>query len=201
MLDLAIRRTTNHHHTLDDVMRYLYQHYAKKQRGVPEDGIRAAVEAVTGNSFEDFFNKYIEGTETPDYNTFFETVQLSVSVSPDDTTAADLGIGISNQNGFAEIVSLVPESPAADGGLAIGDRLLAVNRYRIDAENYRRILHRFAVGDTVTVSLFRRDELRDFSVVLGNIPHFRYRISPPPGKAFSELPELQNWLEKDAQLD
>ena len=201
LLDLAIRRETNHRHTLDDVMRYLYQNYAKKQRGVPEDGIRAAVKAVTGKSFDWFFERFIEGSETPDYNAFFGTVQLAVSVSPDDTTAADLGIRISNQNGFAEIVSLLPESPAADGGLAIGDRLLAVDRYRIDAENFQRIMHRFAIGDTVTVSLFRRDELRDITVVLRNLPRYRYHISPAAGKAFSELPALQHWLEKNAQLN
>jgi predicted metalloprotease with PDZ domain len=194
LLDLAIRSSTDHRHTLDDVMRYLYLNYAKKQRGVPEDGIQSAIEAVTGKSFKDFFNKYIEGTKSPDYSALFKAVQLLVTVSPGDTTTADLGIRISAKNGLAEIVSIAPESAAAEGGLAIGDCLLAVNRYRIDAENFNRILHRFAIGDTVTVSLFRRDELRDFSVVLRNIQRSRYQISRPPGKSFSEIPELIKWL-------
>jgi predicted metalloprotease with PDZ domain len=69
LLDLAIRDATDNHKSLDDVMRLLNDEYAKRGRFYDDsDGIRQAVEKVSGKSFQDFFARYVSGTQEIPYN-------------------------------------------------------------------------------------------------------------------------------------
>jgi predicted metalloprotease with PDZ domain len=79
LLDLAIRDATDDHKSLDDVMRRMNADYAQQHKSYPEgDGIRAAVEAVAGKSFEDFFRSYVSGTAEIPYNDFFGAAGLEL---------------------------------------------------------------------------------------------------------------------------
>jgi len=83
MLDLAIRDATNDRKSLDDVMRRMNDEYAK--RGLyynGSDGIRRAVEEVSGQSFADFFRRYVSGTDEIPYNRFLSVAGLRIQLSP-----------------------------------------------------------------------------------------------------------------------
>src|SRR6185503_6508593 len=62
LLDLAIRDSTDNAKSLDDVMRYLFDHYAGA-RGFTRDDLVASVRSATGLSFEDFWTRYVGGVE------------------------------------------------------------------------------------------------------------------------------------------
>ncbi|MDZ7936575.1 MAG: hypothetical protein U5M51_16770 [Emticicia sp.] len=65
VLNLAIIQNTQGKKNLDDVMKMLYQEYYKKQgRGFTDEEFQKTVEAISGKSMNDFFQKYIFGTET-----------------------------------------------------------------------------------------------------------------------------------------
>src|SRR6266853_1556080 len=54
LLDLAIRDSTDNAKSLDDVMRYLFDHHAG-ERGFTRDDLRKAIRAAAGPDFQDFF--------------------------------------------------------------------------------------------------------------------------------------------------
>ena len=76
LLDLEIRGRTGNGRSLNDVFRFLYAEYAEKDIGVPEDGFKKALEAVSQSSFSLFFEKYVYGMEDIDYNTFLKHAGL-----------------------------------------------------------------------------------------------------------------------------
>jgi predicted metalloprotease with PDZ domain len=81
MLDLAIRDATDNRKSLDDVMRRMNDEYAKQHKFYDDsEGIRAAVEEVTGASFEDFFRRYVAGVDAIPYDKFLEVAGLQLKI-------------------------------------------------------------------------------------------------------------------------
>ena len=82
LLDLAIRDATDNHKSLDDVFRLMNAQYTQQGKFYKEDeGIRAAVEEVAGKSFQDFFRRYVAGTDEIPYNDFLGVAGLQVKAA------------------------------------------------------------------------------------------------------------------------
>ena len=63
LIDLEMRRLTNGRRCLRDLFQYMNQHYAQQGRYFDDsEGVRLALEALTGNDFRDFFSRYVSGT-------------------------------------------------------------------------------------------------------------------------------------------
>jgi len=87
LLDLAIRDATDNHKSLDDVMRLMNDEYAKRGKFYDDsDGIRRALEEVSGKSFKDFFARYISGTQEIPYNDFLGLAGLGLQSAPHDSS-------------------------------------------------------------------------------------------------------------------
>jgi predicted metalloprotease with PDZ domain len=69
LLDLEIRDATDNHKSLDDVFRLMNDKFAKQGKFYDESSdIRASIEQIAGESFGDFFQRYVSGVEDPPYN-------------------------------------------------------------------------------------------------------------------------------------
>lgn len=68
LLDLEIRGATGNRKSLDDVMRTLYQDFHQKGRGYTNEDLAAVVARTAGRRFEDFFARYVAGTQELDYD-------------------------------------------------------------------------------------------------------------------------------------
>jgi predicted metalloprotease with PDZ domain len=175
MLDLAIAQRTNGKKSLDDVLRYLWTTYTKKGAGVPEDAVQPAVEAVAGGSFEEFFDKYVRGTDEIAYDTFLahEGRRLVTEVTKPtgrvdaSRTGAWLGAGTFERNGRLVVSYVLEDSPAWESGLNADDEIVAVDGLRATSSSLvDRIADRMP-GESVKLVVFRRDTLREIPVKLG----------------------------------
>lgn len=82
LLDLAIRDATNNRKSLDDVLRRMNDEYARAGKFYDDrEGIRAAVEEVSGKSFEEFVRRYVSGADEIPYNTFLSMAGLELTIS------------------------------------------------------------------------------------------------------------------------
>jgi predicted metalloprotease with PDZ domain len=100
LLDLAIRDATDNRKSLDDVFRRMNEEYARQGKFYNDsEGVRAAVEEVAGKSFNDFFLRYVSGTDEIPYDDFLAIAGLELNLHPGkDSTqagASDLGASIS----------------------------------------------------------------------------------------------------------
>lgn len=79
LLDLAIRDATDNRKSLDDVMRLMNDEYAKQGKFYKDsDGVRRAMEEVSGKDFSDFFARYVAGTDEIPYNKFLGLAGLTL---------------------------------------------------------------------------------------------------------------------------
>lgn len=184
MLDFEIRGRTNGAKSLDDVLRYLWANYTTKGKGIPENALQPAVEAVAGGSFEEFFDKYVRGTAEIDYNRFLAKVGYKlIAETPKDESRIDpskssgwLGANTRESSTGLSVTEVLEESPAWKAGLNAGDELVAIDGLRATQSSLNDRIADRAPGETVTLTVFRRDLLRTIPVTLGERPPQSYKI-------------------------
>ncbi|RJX31581.1 MAG: M61 family peptidase [Oxalobacter sp.] len=170
-VDLTIREQTGGKKSLDDVMRALWQHYGKDfyenpttQRGITEEAVEAVIDEVSGIKWKRFFDRYVRGTEDLPLARLLAPFGI---VFTDNRKKRQPSFDIRVSRGSECKLAHVYEGGAAhQAGLSAHDVLVALDGLRVTGSNLDALLARYAVGDTVTVHAFRRDELMTFDVKL-----------------------------------
>ena len=126
LLDLAIRDSTDNAKSLDDVMRYLLDHYAG-ERGFTRDELVAAVRSATGRNFEEFWRLYVSGATEIPWDDHLRAAGWKVVFSETPDIDARIGsIPPAVQGGRWRAVA-TPGSAAEAAGLRTGDELVRIN--------------------------------------------------------------------------
>ena len=159
LLDLAIRDSTDNAKSLDDVMRYLFDHFAG-ERGFTRDDLIAAVRAATGLDFHDFWQRYVSGADEIPWNDFVRAAGWQVVFSQAAATDARLSaIAPAVQGGRWRAV-VMPGSAAAAAGVRTGDELVRVNgRTIIDGGDVSAAVRDLRQGADVVVAVVRSNQL------------------------------------------
>ena len=183
-LDLTIRRDTDGERSLDDVMRALWERHGRTGIGVAERGIEALAAEVTGLDLDDFFARALDGTEDPDLPALLATVGVAMRLRParkakdlgnvsdafePPVPVSDVGLRLS-AGGEAKIAAVLDDRPAQQAGLAAGDVIIAIDGLRVDGGSAGTRLRALAIGETVRVHAFRRDELMVFELTSAAAP-------------------------------
>ena len=170
--DLTIRAKSAGKKSLDDVMQALWQRFgrdfyegAARGRGVTPAEVEALFDEISGSRLKPFFEKYVRGTEDLPLAKLLAPFGITLKderKSGKPSFDANLG-----RDGNDCKLSVVHEGGAAHrAGLSAGDILVAVDGLRVTATNLDNLLGRYAVGDSIEVHAFRRDELMTFKLKL-----------------------------------
>lgn len=187
LLDLEIRAMTGGERSLDDMMRRLWTRYRQEGSGYPEEAFQGWLEEIAGGSLEPFFDRYVRGTDEPDYDAFFARVGLHLAAVDHDPARPYLGVGTKELgDGVIAVDNVRRGSPAEAGGLYPGDELVALDGLKFNRHTHDAILRRYAPGAEADLHVFRRGELRMLRVRFGSAPVTRYALSvdeAAPGEA------------------
>ena len=199
-LDLTIRTQTDGERSLDDVIRALWVTYGRDfyadghaQRGVTEAGLTALMEEVTGLRLRTLVRQLTEGRDDPPLPALFKAMGVSATRKAAETALA-LGVKSGAENGFVKLQQVFDGGPAQRAGLSAGDLIVAVDGLRVPAGQLDKTLARHRAGDTVSVHVFRRDELMALEVTLATdtTPQFTLALASDPS------PLRSAWLGKRA---
>lgn len=195
LLDLEIRRRSNNQKSLDDVMRYLYNEFYKRNRNYTPEDFQRACEMAAGGSLEDFFSKYVRGREELDYNASLSAAGLRLETNAGKAAAgAYLGANLA-QDGERLMIRSVPEgTPAYDQGLNAGDQIIAVDGVRASRDFLNARLDEKRTGDEIALTVFRNDDLREFRIKLGARPARGYQIVALEQPGAQQQAVYQSWL-------
>lgn len=188
-LDLMMRDRSGGKTSLDDVMRALWQRYGRDfydnpaaQRGVTEAEVEALIEEISGLKWKRFFDRYVRGTED---------LPLAKLLSPFGIAFTDarkkrqpsLDVRVS-RGSECQLAHVYEGGAAHRAGLSANDVLIAIDGLRVTGGNLDTLLARYAVGDTLTVHAFRRDELLVFELKLqgDNAPQPRLALQKTTAK-------------------
>ncbi len=167
LLDLRIRQLTDGRKSLRDLFQWMNERYARQHRYFPGSaGVQQAAEAVTGQSFAEFFRDYVAGVKPIPYNQFFSFVGLQVV--PQSVIVADAGFtATSNLDGQSEVTSVSPGSAVEHAGLKQGDRIVAING-RPATYEFDRLLANMLPDQTVELRVERAGKQYKLKFKLGS---------------------------------
>ncbi|MFC6999391.1 M61 family metallopeptidase [Rufibacter roseus] len=197
LIDMEIRNATNGSKDLDDLMRYLYElHYKKQKRGYTEKEFQQGVEKLVGRSMEDFFQKYIYGTESPDYNSYLKAVGVQLVDSNKNSNEPLLGAGISTASGKPVITTVTRNGSAWQAGLNVNDEIIAVNGFRV-TDDINKSVPAYEVGDVMELVISRAGQLMVIPVKLHKNETVRYRAEKEATLTAEQRKNYQDWQDID----
>lgn len=195
ILDLTIRDATDGARGLDDVMRLLMERYYEQGRGYPENGFQAAAEEVAGRSLDEFFARYVAGTDELPYAETLEVVGLDASQVPQpDAPAATFGWRLRMQADDVTIVGVLPDSPALTAGIMRDDVLVSLDGQAVDSADIGAFLAGRSPGATVSVNVRRMGREIERQVTLGDGGNLRWTIASVDAPSERQLRLREGWL-------
>jgi predicted metalloprotease with PDZ domain len=194
LLDLLIRARHGNQRSLDDVMRQMWQRFGINEIGFTPQQLRDVFESVAQTDLSDFFNRYIDGTDELPFDEYLEPFGLRLLSVESGESVPHLGVNVNADNGKTLIQFVEAASPAAVAGVDAGDELLALNGWRVTAEQLSDRLKDYKVGDTIQLSVFHQEELRTLSVTLAAPRPSRYQIIPVEKPSDAQKQNFTGWL-------
>jgi len=180
LLDILIRDRTRNEKSLDDVLRAMNTDFAKQGKAYRDSlDIRLTVEKVAGSSFEEFFQKYVAGTEPFPYQRILALAGLELRTL--ERSRATLGFSTERDatNGVVVVQNVVADGPAAASGLYIGDVILGWNGGEVP-RRLERWLRDQKAGDVLKLRVRREEKEITVEFRLGEIKEIFYAVTEDP---------------------
>jgi predicted metalloprotease with PDZ domain len=196
LLDLRIRQLTGGKKSLRDLFQWMNDRYARQHRFFPDsEGVEQAAEAITSQSFAEFFRDYVAGAREIPYDEFFQFAGLHLVVktlevaTPGFTTTANLG-------GQPEVFRVEANSEAQRAGIAPGDRITALNGSAADAFLDDE-LSRMRPGSIVHLQIENRRGKREVTLRLGAREEQIYELQDLPAVTAEQRAHRTAWIRGD----
>ncbi|WP_413167639.1 M61 family metallopeptidase [Capilliphycus salinus ALCB114379] len=193
LLDLLIRERTRNRRSLDDVMRGMWEEFGREEIGYTPEQLKQVIESVAETDLTDFFERYIHGTDELPFNEYLEPFGLRLKAEKPDNTPY-LGLQVVS-DGSRELIKFVEAgSPAQMAGIDPDDELLALNGFRVNAQQLSDRLKDYQPGDTVELSIFHQDQLQSCSVTLAEPRPSSYKITSVKDPSPQSQRNFSGWL-------
>lgn len=203
ILDYLVRFHSNNTHSLDTVMREMWETFGKTGKGYTGEDYRAIAEKQAGVSLKQYFSEVISGT------TGLENYLINA--------ASYFGLGIypmSLKNGFVQEFGLLPDtsspfvivkqvyenSPAAAAGVQVGDELVAVGGLKAQHKDMAQLFDHFKGEAFVQLTVFRNGKLQNID--LNRSPAYKtpmYLMNPLKDATPAQLANRNLWMQSGAK--
>jgi predicted metalloprotease with PDZ domain len=198
LLDLLIRERHDNQKSLDDVMLKMWQQFGQEEIGFTPQQLQEAIASVAGIDLTDFFAKYVDGIEELPFNQYLEPFGLQV-VGDDSEATPYLGIKVNSEHGREVIKFVETGTPAFIAGINPGDELLAIDGIRVTAPGLSEVLQDYQEGDTIEVTVFHQEQLRQYQVTLAAPRPSSYQVKPVINPTARQQQKFAGYLGGDLQ--
>ena len=199
LLDLEIRKRSSGRKSLDDVMRYLYTEFFKKQRNYTPADFQKTAELMAGSSLEEFFARYVRGKDELDYNAALAAAGLKLDtgvtlVNGKPVERAVLGAELEQDQDRLMVRNVRAGSAAYEQGLNAGDQIVAMDNMRVTRDSLIARLAEKKPGDLINLTIFRFDDLSTLLIKLGARTEGTYKIVPLSSQTDLQKQIYRAWL-------
>lgn len=161
VMDLTLRKESGGKRGLQDVHRILWRQHRVDQGGFSEADVLAALRMVSGRSWQDFWQRYVVGTEELPVLALLKDAGLEwqADKKPDDGKPyywTGLSLAPGSDAEFAVVAGVEKDSPAWNAGITAGDVLVSVNGFRVTAKSFETRAQTFGAAP-LQIELYRRD--------------------------------------------
>ncbi len=172
LLDLKIRKKYQNRRSFDDVMQKMWQNFGQEEVGFTPTQLYATIQAVLAEDLTEFWQSYVTGLTPLPLGEALTDFGLELQQIAGKTPF----IGIILEANCNVVKQVVRHSPAWWVGIDPGDEIVALGGQRLKREQWLEQLQAIAPGETVELSLFRRDELRHYSLRLAQPQPEGYQV-------------------------
>lgn len=176
VFDVAIISNSKGKQGLDHFMKHLYQKfYVEMNRGFTEAEFKAELEKFVGKNLDDFFKKYIHGTEIIPYAEIFDNV--GVSIKDVTTFKPSFGATVREENGKVIVKAIRANSCAEDAGISVGDEIIGCNGFRVNQSMLEGMMNGLNTSETAELLVAREEKLFSLKVKMTNYrkPQFQFQ--------------------------
>lgn len=187
-LDLMLRKLSSQQLSLDQIMLLLWQQHGQTGQPVAEQTIQILCRQQLAQCTDDqnlmaeldqYLENSIYGTEDWDIASLMQPfgVTMVQRCAADDNDQGgnlktgneqriDLGLTAAKHPVGAKVARVRAYSSSHEAGISAGDIIIAVNGIKADNNNLTTLVDRYQAGDSIDISLFRRDELMTMQLKL-----------------------------------
>jgi predicted metalloprotease with PDZ domain len=102
-----------------------------------------------------------------------------------------------NDAGRLVVTQVRRDAPAHAAGLNVDDEIIAIDEFRVRADQLNARLDQYKPGDTVMLLVARRDQLMRLEVTFAAEPSRGWRIEVDPGNSSAQQ-QRGRWLQPPA---
>ena len=175
LLDILIRDRTGNAKSLDDVLRLMNTNFAKQGKTYRDSlDVQLTSETIAGGSFEEFFRRYVAGTDAFPYEQILALAGLGLRTV--ERRKAVLGFAMEHDpNGLFVISTVDSEGPAAPAGLRAGDVIISWNGGEVP-RRVERWLQEQRAGDLLKLRVRREGKEIPLEFRLGENKETVYEV-------------------------
>jgi predicted metalloprotease with PDZ domain len=173
-------------------MMIMWEKFGKTENAYSSEQLKLVIESVAGIDLSDFFKSYIDGLDDLPFNQYLHPFGLQLVGEYDEEPF--LGVKIKTENG-REIIKFVEiGSPANIAGIDAGDELLAIDGIKLGTSQLSERLKDYQPNDVIQITVFHRDELRNYSVSLTAQHPTKYHLMPIQNPNATQQENFIGWL-------
>ena len=201
-LDIIIRDSTAGRRGIDDVMRAMYDRFAKKSAFTGAD-IERATSAVCQCNMHSFFEDHVRGAKPIDFNPLLAPLgwRVVLATEPVADTAGtrypDLRISAyaPPAGGRMRVRIMDPRTGWTSAGIHTGMEWVSLNRVPIDSfPDFRRAIRGIRLGDVVPVEVVRDGATQRLNVQVSGYERTRARVVDVLDASPAQLERRRLWL-------
>jgi predicted metalloprotease with PDZ domain len=154
-------------------------------------------ETAAGGSLDDFFRRFVRGRDPLDYNAGLNAVGLRLQTeAPNSGAKPHLGADLANDSSKLMVRRVYAATAAYEQGLNTGDEIIALNGWRVTLDQFNKRMAEKKPGESITLTLFRAEELRTLTIKLGGRVDPDYRILAMANPTPAQQSLYQSWMGK-----
>lgn len=183
-LDLQIRAFSKNKHSLDDLMRLIWQKHGITMKGIAEEGMDDLLYELLGNGFtktwKEIKSKYVFGTEDIPIQKWIGSKLISVQPKIEsklEKLKLQFGMRHTDSNGWLKVTHVLDGGVAQAAGLASGDLIASINGQRITSSRWEKVLGGLTEGQSISICFYRDDFMHErLAQIKATIP-IQYELS------------------------
>lgn len=207
-LDLTLRLANGGRRGLPEMIRRLWDRFGRSGRPIADPDVREAATAVAGRRLDNFFDRHVRGKDELALPALLRRAGLRIGARAEweeaDKPSGDrdpirgrrarawTGLALSPER--TTVRNVVPDSPAWRAGLTFNDEIVAVGGARVGAATFGKRIADHAPGARVRIAFFRRDQLQEAEVTLGENPERKLSVAVDPKAGARAKSVRRGWL-------
>jgi len=174
IIDILIIDNSKGKQCLDHFFQHLYKKFfVEMNRGFSETEFKAELEKFVGKNLDEFYKKYIDGTEILPYAEVFD--EVGISVVDNTSFKPSFGATVREEGGKVMVKNVRAGSSAEEAGISVGDEIVGCNSYRVDQAMLEAMMSGLATAETADLLIAREEKLFSVKVRMTNFrkPNFQ----------------------------